>query len=64
MENLFIKKTPLQDLLSILNSLISTNERNGVLTDHVIVKLCYNEIYQMKTTYMFIQKYFQHTKSF
>ena len=54
MENLFIKKTPLQDLLSILNSLISTNERNGILTDHVIFKLCYNEIYQMKTTYIYV----------
>ena len=44
------KKNPLQDLLSSLNSVISTNERNEILTDHVIFKLCYNEIYQMKTT--------------
>ena len=49
-ENLFAKKNPLQDLLSSLNSVISTNERNGILTDHVIFKLRYNEIYQMKTT--------------
>ena len=41
-------KNPLQDLLSGLNSVI--NERNGILTDHVIFKLRYDEIYQMKTT--------------
>ena len=29
---------------------ISTNERNWILTDHVIFKLRYNEIYQMKNT--------------
>ena len=40
----------LQDLLPSLNFVISTNERNGILTDHVIFKLCYNEIYQIKTT--------------
>ena len=49
-ENLFVKKNPLQDLPSSLNSVISTNERNGILTDHVIFKLRYNEIYQKKTT--------------
>ena len=48
-ENLFLKNT-LQDLLSSLNSVILTNERNGILTDHVIFKLRYNDIYQMKTT--------------
>ena len=46
------KKNPLQDLLSSLNSVILTNERNEILTDHVIFKLRYNEIYQMKTTYV------------
>ena len=49
MENLFVKKNPLQDLLSSLNCVISINERNGISTDHVIFKLRYNEIYQMKT---------------
>ena len=49
-ENLFVKKNPLQDLLSSLNSVISTNERNEIFTDDVIFKLRYNEIYQMKTT--------------
>ena len=44
------KKKSLQDLLSSLNSVISTNERNGILTDHVIFMLRYNEIYPMKTT--------------
>ena len=50
MEILFVKKNPLKDLLSSLNSVISTNEMNGILTDHVIFKLPDNEIYQMKTT--------------
>ena len=46
-ENLFVKKNPLQDLLSSLNFVISTNE---ILTDHGIFKLRYSEIYQMKIT--------------
>ena len=56
MENLFVKKDPLQDLLSSLNSVVSTNERNVILTDHefltghVIFKLRHDQIYQMKTT--------------
>ena len=50
MENLFVKKNPLQDLLSSLNAVISTNERNWILTGHVIFKLRYNQIYQLKTT--------------
>ena len=33
------KKNPLQDLLSSLNAVISTNERNWILTGHVIFKL-------------------------
>ena len=49
-ETLLEKKNPLQDLLSSLNFVISTNERNGILTNHVIFKLRYNEIYQMKAT--------------
>ena len=35
MENLFFKKNPLQDLLSSLNAVISTNERNEFITDHM-----------------------------
>ena len=49
-ENLFVKKNPLQYLLSSLNAVISTNERIWILTGHVISKLCYNQIYQLKTT--------------
>ena len=49
-ENLFVKKNPLQDLLSSLNAVISTNERNWILTGHVIFKLRYNQIYLLKTT--------------
>ena len=53
MENLFVKKNPLQDLISSLNAVISTNVRN--LTGHVIFKLRYNQIYQMKTTIIVAQ---------
>ena len=49
-ENLF-KKNPLKDLLSSLNAVISTNERNWILPGHVIFKLRYNQIYQLKTTH-------------
>ena len=45
--NLFVKKT-LQDFLSSLNAVISTNDRNWILKGHVIFKL--NQIYQLKTT--------------
>ena len=48
-QSLFVKKYPLQDLLSSLNAVISTNERNWILTGHVIFKLRYNQIYQLKT---------------
>ena len=37
MENLFKKKT-LQDLLSSLNAVISTNESTQIIMDHVIYK--------------------------
>ena len=49
-ENVFVKKNPLQDLLSGLNAVISTNERAWILKGHVTFKLSYNLIYQMKTT--------------
>ena len=42
-ENLFVKKNPLQDLLSSLNAVISTNDRHWIITGHVIFKLCYNQ---------------------
>ena len=40
MENLF-KKNPLQDFLSILNAVISTNESTEFITGHVIYNLAY-----------------------
>ena len=54
-ENLFVKQNSLQDLLSSLNALISTNKRAWILTGHVTFKLRYNQIYQMKTTYVSFQ---------
>ena len=50
MEILFVKKNPLQDLLSSMNAVISTIERAWILTGHVTFKLCYDQILQMKTT--------------
>ena len=35
-----------------MNAVISTNERAWILTDHVTFKLRYNQIYQMKTTFI------------
>ena len=37
-------------MLSSLNAVIWINERNWILTGHVIFKLRYNQIYQLKTT--------------
>ena len=44
---------PLQDLLSILNAVISTNERTDFITGHVIFMHRYNQNYQLKTTHVF-----------
>jgi hypothetical protein len=41
MENLFKKKYPLQDLLSSLNAVISTNESTEFITGHVIYNPAY-----------------------
>ena len=49
MEILF-KKNPLQDLLSSLTAVISTNERIQFITGHAIFNGAYNEIFQLKTT--------------
>ena len=43
-EILFVKENPLQDLLSSLNAVISTNERHWIITGHVTFKLRYNQI--------------------
>ena len=37
-------ENPLQDLLSSLNAVISTNERRWIITGHVTFKLRYNQI--------------------
>ena len=50
MEILFVKKNPLQDLLSSLNAVISTNESDEFITGHVIYKPAYTYKYQLKTT--------------
>ena len=48
MEISFVKKNPLQDLLSSPIAVISTNERNWILEGHVIFELRYNQINQLK----------------
>ena len=48
-ENLF-KKNPLQDLLSSLNAVISTNESTRIITGHVIYNPAYTYKFQLNTT--------------
>ena len=48
-ENLF-KKNPLQDFLSSLNAVISTNESTRIITGHVIYNPAYTYKFQLKTT--------------
>ena len=50
MENLFFQKNPLQDLLSSLNAVISTNESTKIITGHVINNPAYTYKFQLKTT--------------
>ena len=52
-ENLF-KKNPLQDLLSSLDAVISTNESTQFITGHVIYNLAYTYKFQLKTTHVSI----------
>ena len=53
MENLF-KKNPLQDLLSTLNAVISTNESTQFITGHVIYNPAYTYKFQLKTTILIL----------
>ena len=48
-ENLF-KKNPLQDLLSSLNVVISTNDSTQFITGHVFYNPAYTYKFQLKTT--------------
>jgi hypothetical protein len=49
-ENLFFQKNTLQDLLSSLNAVISTNESTQLITGHMVYNLAYTKILQMTTT--------------
>ena len=51
-ENLFFQKNPLQDLLSSLNAVISTNESTWFITRHMVYNLAYTKILQTTTTYV------------
>ena len=44
-------KNPLQDMLSSLNAVISTNESTQVITGHVIYNPAYTYKFQLKTTH-------------
>ena len=50
-ENLLFQKSPLQDFLSSLNAVISTNESTPIIMGHVIYSLAYTYKFQLKTTY-------------
>ena len=45
-----LKKDTLQDLLSSLNAVISTNESTWIITGHVIYNPAYTYKFQLKTT--------------
>ena len=45
-----LKKNPLQDLLSSLNAVISTNESTEFISGHVIYNPAYTYKFQLKTT--------------
>ena len=49
MENLFLKN-PLQDFLSSLNAVVSTNESTEFITGHVNYNSAYTYKFQLKTT--------------
>ena len=49
-ENLFVKKNAIQDLLSSLSAVISTTECTEFLTSHVIDNPAYIYKFQLKTT--------------
>ena len=49
-ENLF-NKDILQDLLTSLNAVISTNESTQIMTGHVIYNPAYTYKFQLKTTF-------------
>ena len=49
MENL-VQKNPLQDLLTSLSAVISTNESTEFITGHVIYNAAYTYKFQLKTT--------------
>ena len=49
-----LQKTPLQDFLSILNAVISTNESPEFTTGHVIYNPAYTYKLQLKTTLNFV----------
>jgi hypothetical protein len=52
MESLFLQKNPLQDLLSSLNAVISTNESTQFITGHMIYNPAYTYKFQLKTTFV------------
>jgi len=48
-ENSFLQNNPLQDLLSSVNAVISTNERLEFITDHMTYNPAHTQILQMIT---------------
>ena len=48
-QKIYLKKNPLQDLLSSLNAVISTNESTRIITGHVIYNPAYTYKFQLKT---------------
>ena len=49
--DLFVKKNPLQDLLSSLNAVISTNESTRIYKGQVIYNPAYTYKFKFKSTF-------------
>ena len=58
----YFKKNPLQDLLSSLNDVISTNESTEFITGHVIYNPAYTYKFQLKTTMDYLSKLIEVTQ--
>ena len=54
-EILFVNENPLQDFLSSLNAIISTNESTEFIAGHVIYKPAHTYKNQLKTTFVTVK---------
>ena len=60
--NLFLKRNPLQDFLSSLNAVISTNDSTWFIIGHVIYNPAYIYKFQLKTTLIILEHQSKHIR--